>query len=96
MIDFSAERIEEWFERLETQGIRIKSGPVGAKLYKEAKEFYEDPSLEEGADVFISLLGAIFTVGWTLEELAQAIADKMTINEGRSWALQDDGTYQHT
>jgi hypothetical protein len=96
LLGLSCRRVEKWFVRLETEGVRIKTGRTGLKLMKETKEFYDAPSLPEAADVFVSLLGACYSEGWTAQDLAIAVQKKMDINEQRTWALQDDGTYQHT
>lgn len=87
--------ILNWFSELEKEGVRITQGRTGTKLRDEAQEFYDEPSLEEGADVFISLLGACFSEGWTAHDLAVAVIAKMKINRTRTWIEQPDGTYQH-
>ena len=87
-------RATTWFETLGGQGIDLTTNGH-LKVRNEAIEFAEDPSLEEAADVFISLVGALHQRGWGSPELAAAVVSKMTVNEKRSWAISGDGTYQH-
>lgn len=87
--------VQRWFNELRLQGIRLTDGNTGAKLLEEAQEFKDNPSLEEAADCFISLLGAVDGQGWTLNQLAQAVTDKMAINRQRVWVQQPNGTYRH-
>lgn len=83
-----------WFEDLHKQGVDITDN-AHLKCAHEAKEFAEDPCLEEAADVFIALLGACHHRGWTPADLAGAAMDKLVINQGRTWVRQPDGTWQH-
>lgn len=87
--------VHRWFGELRLQGVRITDGNTGAKLKEEASEFFNEPSLEEAADCFIALLGAVDGQGWTQDQLAQAVTEKMAINRKRRWVQQPDGTYRH-
>jgi hypothetical protein len=69
------------------------TGPL--KTVKEAKEFCDEPSLEEAADVIISVLGATFHRGWTVADVARAMITKTEVNRARTWHKLPDGTYQH-
>jgi DNA-binding transcriptional regulator YhcF (GntR family) len=95
MLDHICADVYVWFGELEQQGVMVRHGRQGLKVKKEAAEFYDNPSLEEAADVVISLLGACYSADWSLEDLTQAVRDKMVINRARTWEKQDDGTYQH-
>lgn len=95
LLNVACRRADRWFNRLAAQGINvIQSADI--KTLKEAKEFVDNPSLEEAADVFISLLGACKKHGWSSYDLAVATITKLGVNEQRTWAEQPDGTYQHT
>lgn len=83
-----------WFATLHDAGIDITDS-AHIKVKKEADEFADEPSLEEAADVYISLLGACHHRGWSVTDLALAVHDKMEVNERRSWVKTEDGTYQH-
>lgn len=87
-------RAVAWFERLKREGIDL-TGNAHLKVEKEAIEYADEPSLEEAADVFIALVGSLHSKGWTTYDLAVAVQEKMTVNEQRTWAKQNDGTYQH-
>jgi len=83
-----------WFKRLASEGIDLTTN-AHLKVEKEAIEYADDPSLEEAADVFISLVGSMHHQGWTTVDLVAAVQAKMEINEKRTWVQLDDGTYQH-
>jgi predicted house-cleaning noncanonical NTP pyrophosphatase (MazG superfamily) len=83
-----------WFADLAGQGIDL-TGNAHLKVLHEATEFAEDPSLEEAADVLISLLGAIVQQGRSIDSLAAAVRAKMAVNRARTWHQLEDGTYQH-
>lgn len=83
-----------WFDLLKVQGIDItKSAHIKAR--KEAQEFEETPTLEEGADVIIAVVGALHCRGYSLMQLGQAIVKKVQVNRQRTWRQTDDGTWQH-
>lgn len=87
-------RITVWFQRLMEEGVDLTTN-AHLKVKHEAVEFADAPSLEEAADVFISLIGALRYQGWSSLDLVNAVHEKMDINENRTWAQQPDGTYQH-
>lgn len=91
----ASNRCIAWFRRLAAEGIDLTDN-AHIKVEKEAIEFADEPSLEEAADVYISLLGAMYQRGWTPLDLAVAVQMKMEVNEQRSWVRLDDGTYQHS
>lgn len=93
-INFCANDVFSWFAVLKQSGFNMTSQNL--KLYKETAEFVEAPSLDEAADVFISLFGAVFAHGWTMSEFAEAVTLKMQVNRQRNWEQLEDGTYQHT
>lgn len=83
-----------WFDILRGEGVRITRN-AGLKALKECQEFVDEPSLEEAADVIIAILGASESQGWTLGQVGEAVLAKMKVNRGRTWAQQEDGTFQH-
>lgn len=91
----ASDRAVAWFAVLASRGIDLTTN-AHIKCKHEAKEFADNPSLEEAADTYISLLGAITQFGWTYDDLAVAVDTKMATNEKRKWAKMPDGTYQHT
>lgn len=90
----AAVRATAWFDRLRAEGIDLTTN-AHVKVEHEAIEFADEPSLEEAADVFIALIGALHAQNWTPNDLAVAVGDKMAINEKRTWEQKSDGTYQH-
>lgn len=90
----AAARTYGWFGVLMSRGFDMSGQPI--KVKREAIEFAEEGTLEELADVFITVIGAAAVKGWSMDELAVAVDSKMAINEGRKWTQQSDGTYQHT
>lgn len=72
--------------------LRINAHKMAAK---EAVEFSETPTLEEAADVLICVVVALYYKGHDVDDLAEAIHQKMIINKKRSWTEQEDGTWQH-
>lgn len=91
----ATDRAYAWFLVLTTRGIDLTTN-AHLKVKKEAAEFADDPCLEEAADVYISLIGALAQRGWSTDDLALAVDTKMAINEKRNWRQTADGTYQHT
>lgn len=65
------------------------------KCAKEAREFAEEPSLEEAADVLTCVLGWVHLAGHDVRELLGAAGAKMAVNNARTWQKQLDGTWQH-
>lgn len=90
----AAARTYGWFGVLMSRGFDMSGQPI--KVKREAIEFAEEGTLEELADVFITVIGAAAVKGWSMDELAVAVDSKMAINEVRKWTQQSDGTYQHT
>ena len=92
-----AVEVTTWFEQLQVErGMAFSLENQAKKFYNEAKEFAAEPErMDEAADVFISLLGTLWVQGKDLADLAQAVADKMVVLRGRTWAVASDGTYQH-
>lgn len=88
------EDIQLWVEDLLRQGIDLKTN-AHRKLLHEALEYSEDPSIEEAADVFISLVASLVQEGYTGIDLSVAVSAKMGINRMRTWAQTADGTWQH-
>jgi hypothetical protein len=88
-------RAVAWFTDLHSRGLSLTDS-ADLKMVKEAKEYAEDPSLEEAADVFIALVGSLWHKGWDTHDLAVAVQLKMAINEEREWVRLEDGTFQHT
>lgn len=84
-----------WAEALKVQGIDLVTN-AHLKVAHEAKEYADDQSIEEAADVFISLLVSLAQTGHTVYDLAKAVHAKMIVNRGRTWEKLPDGTYQHT
>lgn len=85
----------EWFDELQAAGGPHLTTLGHIKVKHEAAEFADEPSLEEAADVVISLIGALHHRGWTLTDLSKAILLKMTVNRQRTWFQKPDGTFQH-
>ena len=65
------------------------------KCAKEAREFAEEPSLDEAADVLTCVLGWVHLAGHDVHALLAASHTKMAINNARTWQQQPDGTWQH-
>lgn len=94
-LDFAAGQVTEWVTSLKDDfGIDLADN-AEKKCLHEAEEFADDPSLKEAADVFISLVAACHSKGWTPLQLAYAVNVKMQINWGRTWHRLPDGTWQH-
>lgn len=94
--DVSAE-VTAWFEQLQVeQGLTFTVEKQARKFRNEAEEFAAEPGkMDEAADVFISLLGTLWVQNKDLQDLAQAVNDKMVVLRTRTWATAPDGTYQH-
>jgi predicted house-cleaning noncanonical NTP pyrophosphatase (MazG superfamily) len=80
--------------------VLAKNGPnlfehAHLKTVDEAKEFSENPTLEEAADVLICVAAVIAREGWYPWELAEAMDRKLQINRTRTWHQTADGTWQH-
>lgn len=95
-LEEAAARTYAWFGVLGSQGVHLTTEGQLAKVLRETIEFITDPSIEEAADVFITLMGSLSVFGWTVTDLAVAVDTKMGINEQRKWAKMPDGSYQHT
>ena len=70
------------------------------KLAEEVAEFLEaehdtDAKLLEAADVFIVVATQLTYEGYTMEDLAHAVQEKLLINLARTWAKNPDGTVSH-
>lgn len=65
------------------------------KAVHEAQELAADPSPIEAADLLICVVGTALHHGWTVGDLANAVAHKVRVNSRRTWAQQPDGTWQH-
>jgi predicted house-cleaning noncanonical NTP pyrophosphatase (MazG superfamily) len=83
-----------WFSELASHGPDLRVN-AHLKTLHEAEEFAAEPSLEELADVMICLMGAAQHRGWTLDEMSQAVAAKLSVNQERTWYQKLDGTWQH-
>lgn len=94
LLSIGAIHAVNWFTHLETTGVDLTTN-AHKKVAKEAKEFEDEPSLEEAADVIIAVLGACYHRGWTLQQIAMAIIQKVAVNRARQWERQEDGTWQH-
>lgn len=95
LISLGLSQAYHWFGVLRSQDIDITSH-AHVKARKEAQEFEDDPSLEEGADVIIAVVGALWCQGHSLQDLGKAIIKKMAVNRSRIWVQEPDGTWQHT
>lgn len=91
----ATDRAYAWFGILKSRGIDLTTN-AHLKVRAEATEFAETPTLEEAADVYISLIGALYQRNWSMQDLALAVDSKMAVNERRKWFQMLDGTYQHT
>jgi hypothetical protein len=94
MIEYELGSTRTWFFEMREAGVDLVTN-AHIKCAQEAAEFAENPSIEEAADVLISLMGAATARGWTTRDLAVAVKDKMVVNWNRSWEEQPDGTWQH-
>lgn len=91
-----AVEVTDWFEQLQVQGLVFSLEAQAKKFLGEAQELADEPHrMEEAADVFVSLMGTLWVQGKDLQDLAQAVQDKLVVLRQRTWALQPDGTYQH-
>lgn len=84
-----------WVDKMSATHPRFGAPSATPKVMKEAQEFCDDPSLEEAADVFISIIGACRVRGWSPAQLASAILDKVEVLHTRTYEEQADGTWQH-
>lgn len=89
----ATDRTYAWFNVLVARGFSLAAQHL--KVKQEATEYADDPSLEELADVYITVIGALVQNGWSIDQLAVAVDTKMGINEKRTWRQQADGTNQH-
>lgn len=87
---------QQWVMELRRTGGPDLATSAHKKVAHEGAEFGDDPSLEEAADVLISLAGSIAFQGWRWVDVIRAVNEKMTVNRGRTWAELPDGTWQHT
>lgn len=93
-LDDAADRTYAWFGVLVSRGFSLYAQHL--KVFEEAREYADDnENIEELADVFITVMGALVQQGWTIDDLAVAIDSKMSINEKRTWRQMPDGTNQH-
>ncbi len=83
-----------WLRMMRLSGIDL-TVTAHLKTLEEAKEFALEPSLEEAADVILTIAGAAINRGWTIKELGDAIVQKILINMEREWVRSEDGTYRH-
>lgn len=87
-------RTYAWFGVLLSRGFSLHAQHI--KVFEEAREYADDPeNIEELADVFITVVGALVQQGWSVNDLALAVETKMSINEKRTWRQKADGTNQH-
>ena len=87
-------RAARWLNRLALDGPDLRVN-AHRKAAHEAQELADDPSLEEFADVLICLVGTALAHGWTEDDVAAAVLDKVAVNSARTWAQEPDGTWQH-
>lgn len=89
--------VTDWFEQLQSEhGLTFAVERQAQKFLNEANEFAAEPHrMDEAADVFISLMGALWMQDKDLADLAQAVHDKLAVLRTRSWTTAADGTYQH-
>jgi len=87
-------RIRLWMNKLTAQqSVRFTPEGTLLKMKEEWEEFLTDPDDEsELADLIITAIAHAHTRGW---RIGIAVAEKMTINEARTWELQEDGTIHH-
>ena len=83
-----------WLNALADDGPDLRVN-AHIKAALEAREFADDPCPIEAADVLICIVGAALHHGWTVGDLADAVAHKVRINAQRQWAQEPDGTWQH-
>lgn len=93
-MNFALQVAKSWLDNLAENGPDLRIN-AHKKAVHEARELAEDPSLEELADVAICLVGTLSDHGWTMEDWANAVLDKVGVNELRNWVQQSDGTWQH-
>lgn len=72
-----------------------RAGAAALKCLAEAAEFATDQTIDEAADVLITLLSWCAQAGRPASELLVVAEQKMHRNSHRTWAKQADGTYQH-
>ena len=70
------------------------------KLAEEVAEFLEaehdtDAKLLEAADEFIVVATQLTYEGYTIDDLAHAVQEKLMVNLARTWAKNPDGTISH-
>jgi hypothetical protein len=65
------------------------------KTLHEAIEFSDDPSLEEAADVMVTVFQWLIKTGFEPYALTTEVGRKTLINLKREWWRKEDGTLQH-
>jgi len=93
-LDALADEVQEWTDGLHLAGIDLTTN-AHLKVEEEAGEYADDQSIEEAADVFISLFASLNSRGYTSAHLALAVKEKLAVNRERTWSLMPDGTYHH-
>lgn len=87
-------RAAHWLMALADAGPDLRIN-AHLKAAHEAQELADDPSPLEAADVLICVVGTALHHGWTVDDLANAVAHKVRINAARTWTQKADGTWQH-
>ena len=67
---------------------------VEAKLFAEIWEFVENGDGGELVDMFITLINYA-DLAFTIPQFERMVAEKMAINEARTWNTNPDGSGQH-
>lgn len=83
-----------WLQALAEDGPDLRVN-AHKKALNEAVEFAVEGDIAEAADVLLCLVGALDHQGYSISDLAEAVAAKVQVNRARTWQQQDDGTWQH-
>jgi hypothetical protein len=87
------QRIREWIRKLESEGASFTPHGTLLKIEEELVELRKDPDDPfEVADIIIAAIAYSVTKGWSI---SRYVAEKMDINEARTWAIQPDGSFHH-
>lgn len=86
------DKVVEW-----KQGKNVTLEGTLEHLLDEIKDLRDNPyDVINIADVFILLLGVCDEVGFSIDEVSEAVAAKIAINESRLWGNPDErGVVRH-
>lgn len=89
--------IDEWMAWGKRQFPHATAATQLAHLRQEVEELIGDPNdLMEYADVFALMLSALYSSGYSFEDLVGAMREKLVINQSRNWGPANEfGFVEH-